>query len=144
MELSKEFAFVGLVAIQHTLTLTWMGLRVGGTRKKFQIKYPTMYACVGEGNIKDEKALAEYNCTQRGHQNTLEGTPTFLTLLFLASLSFPTFAAMAGSIYSASRIFYFLGYRTGDPKKRARGNFGYLGLISLLGLAIGTCVKPFL
>ena len=36
------------------------------------------------------------------------------------------------------RIFYALGYSTGDPKKRMQGSFGYLGILVLLGTAIGS------
>lgn len=144
MELSKETAFAGIVAIEYCLTLTWMGIRVGAARRKYGVSYPTLYARVGDGNIKDEKQATEYNCVQRGHQNTVENSPTFLILLLLASIGFPTYAAVAGQVWVLSRIAYFLGYCTGDPKRRNRGTFGYLGLISLLVLAVTTCVKPFL
>ncbi|EGD72836.1 microsomal glutathione S-transferase 3 [Salpingoeca rosetta] len=144
MELSKEYAFVGLVTIEYALVIAWMAHRVGKARRKFQVAYPTMYARIGDGNIKDEKALLEYNCTQRAHQNSVENSPTFLSLLALASVSFPTYAAIAGQIWIVARIAYFGGYCTGDPKKRLRGTFGYIGLIGLLGMALATCIKPFL
>ena len=38
------------------------------------------------------------------------------------------------------RIVYALGYSTGEPKARAKGAFGYLGLLTLLGCAVHTAI----
>jgi hypothetical protein len=48
------------------------------------VKYPNLYA--SKENCEDEKSIRLFNCVQRGHQNSLEILPTFLTLLVLAGL----------------------------------------------------------
>eukprot|EP01147_Barroeca_monosierra_P010011 gene10011-2185_t len=144
MQLSKEFAYVGLVSVEYAFVTIWMGMRVGNARRKFGVKYPTMYATVGVGGVKDEKSANQFNCIQRGHQNTLETTPTFFILLVLASLSYPLYAAIAGQVWVMSRVVYFLGYSSGDPQKRLRSVFGYVGLLGLLGMSLATCIQPLL
>jgi glutathione S-transferase len=52
----------------------------------------------------------------------------FLALLVVAGLKYPIAAALAGAIYLVGRIVYFAGYSCGDPQKRLRGSFMYLGL----------------
>jgi len=44
------------------------------------------------------------------------------------------FSSLGGLIWIAGRVAYAKGYYTGDPKKRARGTFGVVGMI-MLGLA---------
>ena len=41
----------------------------------------------------------------------------------------PRFSAVSCSIYVLGRILYTLGYVTGEPKKRNRGQVGYIGII---------------
>merc|ERR1719334_1482191 len=60
----------------------------------------------------------EFNCVQRAHQNTLEGYPSFLMLLFVGGLQYPKCVAAFGALYQISRVCYALGYYSGDPKKR--------------------------
>lgn len=43
-----------------------MGFKVMGARKKFNVKFPDLYAS------KDNPDAEAFNCVQRGHQNTLE------------------------------------------------------------------------
>lgn len=134
LELKPEFGFVLLVLLFGALTVNgWMSVQVGGARKKYNVKYPTMYA--DEATNKDAKL---FNCYQRAHQNTLENYPTFLTLLLPSGLRFPITAAVAGFVYLLGRIAYFKGYATGDPSKRMNGSFQYLGLFTLMG-----CVGRF-
>lgn len=52
----------------------------------------------------------------------------FLALLVVAGLKYPITAAAAGAVYLIGRIVYFAGYSSGDPQKRLRGSFMYLGL----------------
>jgi glutathione S-transferase len=62
-----------------------------------------------------------FNCVQRGHQNTLEALPLFLiSQLLLASL-YPLTAAGTIAFWTVGRIIYFLGYAKGDPNKRLPG-----------------------
>jgi hypothetical protein len=51
---------------------------------------------------------------------------------------------LAGALWIAGRIAYARGYATGDPKKRANGNFHYLGMVGLLLLASKTALDVVL
>ena len=62
----------------------------------------------------------KFNCTQRGHQNSLENQPIFLSLLLTAGLRFPVTAAIAGASYLIGRVIYMESYATGDPAARYR------------------------
>ena len=101
MELSKETAFAGIVAIEYCLTLTWMGIRVGAARRKYGVSYPTLYARVGDGNIKDEKQATEYNCVQRGHQNMFETFPSVVSMVLVAGLKVPLHSPTLDGSFSA-------------------------------------------
>ncbi|XP_065302599.1 glutathione S-transferase 3, mitochondrial-like [Dermacentor albipictus] len=122
----REYGYVVLVGVGSAIVNTWLAVRVGSARKRFDIKYPTMYS---DTNI-------AFNCIQRSHQNFLENYPQFLMLLFLGGLEYPKFAACSGLVYLAGRIVYAIGYSTGDPSKRMRGSFQYFGLFALLGLTV--------
>lgn len=99
-------------------------------RKKFGVKYPAMYA------TGDTPAANQFNCTQRGHQNSLESLPSFLALLLVAGVRFPVTATIAGVVYNVGKVAYFNGYATGDPDKRLRGGFSYFGYFTLIGAVI--------
>jgi len=118
----REFGYVVLVAIASAIMIIWMGIQVGKARKKFKVNYPTMYSADND----------HFNCYQRAHQNTLEGYPTFLFLLFLGGLEMPVFAALAGVVFILGRIQYATGYYTGDPKNRMRGMYSMLAVLALL------------
>ncbi|KAL4426527.1 hypothetical protein ABPG77_008385 [Micractinium sp. CCAP 211/92] len=106
----------------------WMGMKVGQARRKYEVKYPALYAPAGHKNEK------EFNCIQRAHQNSLENLPTLYALLLTAGVRFPISAAVAGAVALLGRIVYFNGYSTGDPKNRQRGGFLHLGVIALMGM----------
>ena len=75
--------------------------------------------------------------------NTLEALPAFLALLLLAGVRTPMPAAFAGAVWIVGRVIYFIGYSTGDPKKRMRGafhNFGFLALLIMAGTSAGRLV----
>ncbi|ODM98649.1 Microsomal glutathione S-transferase 3 [Orchesella cincta] len=79
------------------------------------------------------KAYQVGKARKEAHQNTLEQMPTFLSLLTFGGLEMPVFTAIGGAIWIAGRVAYAKGYYTGDPKKRMKGAFGYIGLLMILG-----------
>ena len=126
-------------------------------------QYPTMYVS------ETDKERQIFNCYQRtrgplphppgplpnpltllplallyatgSHQNYLEQIATFISVLAMGSVFYPTAAAALGTVYLLGRVFYARGYQTGDPKKRGQGSFGYVGLIGLLGLSVHALLK---
>ncbi|XP_077869338.1 glutathione S-transferase 3, mitochondrial-like [Saccoglossus kowalevskii] len=59
-----------------------------------------------------------FNCVQRGHQNALEMHPAYLVFQILAGLQYPVSCVRP------------------NPEKRLRGEYGYLGLLSLVGMSL--------
>jgi glutathione S-transferase len=86
--------------------------------------------------VGDSPEAKKFNCTQRGHQNSLETLPSFLALLLVAGARYPVTAAIAGVVYNAGKIVYFNGYASGDPSKRMRGAFSYFGFFTLIGAVV--------
>jgi len=118
-------------AIFHLFVLQWLAMCVNGARVKFNVAWPTLYVESTHVNA------TAYNCAQRAHQHVLEQTHTLLVLLLIASLDFPLTAGVASALFSFSKIVgNVFGYSSGDAKKKDRGAFGYLGLLSLFGLSM--------
>ncbi|XP_052087290.1 microsomal glutathione S-transferase 3-like isoform X1 [Mytilus californianus] len=128
--LPSDFGYVILTSIASIFVLMWKGFQVGKARTKYEVPYPKMYS-------DDDR----FNCVQRAHQNTLENYPQFLILLIFGGLTFPKLSAAAGMVWIVGRVFYALGYYSGDPKKRMRGAFAYIGLLALLVFSIITALK---
>ncbi|XP_033121040.1 microsomal glutathione S-transferase 3-like isoform X2 [Anneissia japonica] len=106
--------------------VTYLGAKVGQARKKYGVKYPLMY---------DSKEPM-FNCYQRAHQNTLEQIPYFLLFLLLGGIQHPGVCIVCGLIWIVSRLSYAFGYYTGDPEKRLKGVYGYIGLFGLIAATI--------
>ncbi|KAH7414587.1 hypothetical protein KP509_14G000700 [Ceratopteris richardii] len=90
-----------------------------------------------ESQMYEDKEDSVFNCYQRAHQNTLESYPAFIALLLSSGLGYPLTASTFGMIWVVGRVFYSLGYYSGDPRKRMRGMWHMAGL---LGLLATTCV----
>lgn len=138
MELPKDYGFLAGTAVASWFTHhMYMAMKVMKARKKYEIKYPALYA--DKDNCPNEANRTAFNCTQRGHQNSLELLPTYLGLLTIAGLKHPVTASAFGCLYLAGRVAYMEGYSTGNPDKRV--NIGTaIGYIGLFGL-VGTCIK---
>ncbi|XP_057808399.1 uncharacterized protein LOC131022868 [Salvia miltiorrhiza] len=124
----REYGYVVLVLVLYCFINFWMTAQVGRARKRYNVSYPTLYA--SEADNKDAKL---FNCVQRGHQNSLEMLPMFLSLMILGGIRHPVIAASLGVVYCISRIFYFKGYSTGDPQKRLSiGKYSFLAIFGLM------------
>lgn len=113
--------------------LSWQSILVGVARKRAGIAYPQMYA--EQTECKSNPAALQFNCTQRAHQNTLESAPVFVLGTIVTGLKYPVVAAALGSGFIVGRVIYTLGYKTGNPDKRAPGFL--IGNLSSIGLLFG-------
>lgn len=64
-----------------------------------------------------------------------------LMLLFIGGLKHPVASAASSVVWSLGRIAFANGYATGDPEKRTRGSFLYIGLLTLLGTTVSTALS---
>ncbi|CAG8586121.1 9469_t:CDS:2 [Acaulospora morrowiae] len=139
IEISRDYGYVIVTGIASLFMTTYLGVKVGSARKKAMVPYPNMYASREESE-KDRNKLI-FNCYQRAHQNTLENYPQFLFTLLIGGLKYPLLSSIGGGIYILGRLMYAWGYQTGDPTKRHRGTFGYIGTLILGGTSIATAVS---
>ncbi|XP_048860668.1 microsomal glutathione S-transferase 3b isoform X2 [Brienomyrus brachyistius] len=129
--LPERFGFVIFTFVYSLAMLMYLAVKVGAARKKYDIKYPTMYS---------EKEQM-FNCIQRAHQNTLEVYPQWLIFQTIAGLVYPTSASVLGVIWVTSRFSYAWGYYTGNPARRMNGAYGYVGFFGVVILSIAVALQ---
>ncbi|XP_010877546.1 microsomal glutathione S-transferase 3b [Esox lucius] len=129
--LPSSFGYVILTYLYSWFMLSYLGFKVGGARKKYDVKYPTMYSDTNQ----------VFNCIQRAHQNTLEIYPQWLVFQTIAALVYPISASVLGAIWVTSRFSYAWGYYTGDPAKRMNGVYGYIGYLGVIILSISVALQ---
>ncbi|KAF7726536.1 Microsomal glutathione S-transferase 3 [Apophysomyces ossiformis] len=127
----KEYGYVLSAAAITSFYVFSLGFDVAKARKAAGVPYPYAYAERAEAEKDPKKHI--FNCAQRAHQNTLEQLPLFTTLLLVGGIRHPEISAGAAAVWVLGRIVYAKNYISGDVKKRTRGSFGLLGLLTLLG-----------
>ncbi|KAG0339266.1 Microsomal glutathione S-transferase 3 [Podila humilis] len=130
--IAPEYGYTIAVSIASQVLLTVLGARVGTYRKVADVPLPSAYADAADAKADKKKHL--FNCYQRVHQNTLEGYTGFMSTLLIAGLRYPIAAPVLGMVWIVGRIFYSMGYTSGDPNKRVLGAFGHIGDLGLIGL----------
>ncbi|KAF9586668.1 Microsomal glutathione S-transferase 3 [Lunasporangiospora selenospora] len=128
--LSPDYGYTIATTVISTVLVTVLGHRVGGYRKVANVPLPNMYAEASEAKADKKKMI--FNCYQRVHQNTLEGYSSYLVSLLIAGLQYPRASAALGLIWCLGRVFYSIGYTSGDPQKRMWGAWGHIGDMGLL------------
>ena len=104
----------------------WMSWMVVAARKKYNVKYPTLYAATNS---------SPFNCIQRAHQNSLETFPGVMLLLVLGAAVNPRRAALAAIGWGVARVVYFFGYASGNPEGRLPGvALSYAAVLTLMHL----------
>ena len=130
-----DLHLVSIVTLLALLTYFWMGMRVGGARKRSGIAAPAM-----GGDPVLERHL-------RVQGNTLEWLPIFIPSLWLFAFYWDdTVAALLGLAWIVGRVLYALGY-VADPKKRETGFLiqalsAAVLLFGALGKAIWMVLQP--
>jgi len=138
----KWVALVGVVA--PTVLTSWQVTKVISTRKKAGIKYPQLYAEKAE--CEASKDAQVYNCAQRSHANTLEYLPQIIAAILFSGIRHAIAAAALGTGWVIGRVFYTIGYTSGDPSKRGQGlaASSTLSAIGLLVLSSYSVAEMFL
>ena len=129
------FVFAGLFStILANFSLTGIVIKA---RKKYGIKYPTLYATAQDidekgGKCKNQADVDAYNSAQRCHQQTSENIATIQLCGALNGLLFPRFAGACLMLYSVGRFLYGRGYASKGPEgRRLGGGISHLGDIPL-------------
>uniref|UniRef100_A0A7S0DWH9 Glutathione transferase n=1 Tax=Hanusia phi TaxID=3032 RepID=A0A7S0DWH9_9CRYP len=112
MEIPDTYGFVMSTAALAAGMVQWKAIQVSVARKKYGVEYPIMY---------EDKQDSQFNFVQRGHQNTLEYLPSFMTLLMLNGLMAPISTSILGSAWIAARVVYIIGYSSDGPQGRIPG-----------------------
>ncbi|KAJ3270712.1 hypothetical protein HDV01_007468 [Terramyces sp. JEL0728] len=139
VELHSDHGYTVLALIATQFVLIYLGMQVYDARKVANVPYPNLYAS-GEEAEKDRKKHV-FNCTQRGHHNTLESIPSFLILFGISSIEYPKLAALSGVGYLVSRIIYAIGYSSGIPDRRYWG--GALTGVPMLTLLVCSLLTAY-
>lgn len=102
----QTHAYAAIVTLVALLVYVWMGVRVGGARKKSGIAAPTM-----TGDPELERHI-------RVQANTLEWLPIFLPSLWLFAYFWNDMvAAGLGVVWIVGRVLYALGYAKAADKR---------------------------
>lgn len=102
---------VAIVTLVSGPVVFGMALTVARMHRKTGIRAPVM-----TGDPRLERAV-------RGHLNTVEWAPIFLSSMWLFAVYWSaTWAAALGAIWLVARVVYFIGYLA-DPAKRFWGFF---------------------
>ncbi|OJA16158.1 hypothetical protein AZE42_00020 [Rhizopogon vesiculosus] len=142
MSLPVGYGYIPASLMSIGWVLMWQTFMVGRYRKRAGINYPQMYAEKAEAE--GSEAALRFNCMQRAHQNTLESVPLVFLSTVVAGLKYPVLAAALCATYSAARIIYTVGYKTGQPKRRTFGSlFGSVSTLGLFGSATYAAYQLF-
>ena len=122
----------------HVFVMQWLAFCVINARIRYNVPWPFLYA------DKSHPDAIPYNCAQRAHQHFLEQTFMVGILMPVAATAYPFSAGACTLFFTASKIVgNVLGYGSGKASRRNWGAFGYLGLVTLLGLAVFATAKKF-
>ncbi|CAG8554006.1 7655_t:CDS:2, partial [Diversispora eburnea] len=113
-------------------------------RRKAGVPYPLMYATAEESKNDYKKMI--FNCHQRAHlvsifisQYNIQYIAHFEDIV-INRLKYPILSSIGGGIFIMGRLVYAWGYQTGDPSKRLRGAFSYIGLFTLVGTSVASAI----
>ena len=125
--LPRNYGYVFAVLGASTIMNGYLTSLVLMARKKYGVKYPTLYAPPGH------KYEAEFNSVQRSHQNTLETYAIVMLQMCACGFVYPITSAVCGGLWVLGRIIYGYGYSSGGPSGRhVGGAISHLGDIPLI------------
>ena len=138
LDVPSDYGYVVMVVGAGSFIVSQaMGVPVMAARKKFDVKYPNLYAVPGY-----HKEADAFNRVQRGHQNMFESLSPVMAMTLLGGLKYPRLNAAAFALYLGGSYLYQKGYAdTTLEVKTARykkgGGIKWIGVL----VALGSCVS---
>ena len=106
LDVPSDYGYVVLmVGAGSFIVTTMMGGPVMAARKKYDVKYPNLYATPGF-----HKEADAFNRVQRGHQNMYESLSSVMAMTLLGGLKYPKLNAAGFALYLLGSYFYLKGY----------------------------------
>ena len=106
IEVPAHYGWVVLGAgVAPVITSMMLSGKVMAARQAYNVQYPNLYAVPGF-----HKQADEFNRVQRGHQNYLENTDSYVIMTLLGGLKHPIACAVGTLCYCAGCYLYMLGY----------------------------------
>merc|ERR1711976_561259 len=128
IEVPDHYGWVVLGAgVLPVMTSMFLSGFVMSAIKQFNVQYPNLYAVPGF-----HKQADEFNRVQRGHQNYLENTDSYVIMTLLGGLKHPIACAIGTVLYCVGCYLYLKGYSDAElDVKDARYKKG--GVIKWIG-----------
>ena len=115
------YPYTALVLIAALVVYTWMGMRVGAARGKYNVQAP------------NEDGPPEFRRVFRAHMNTLEQLVLFIPALVLfASAWGDVLAAIIGAFWPIGRIAFAFGYYKAADKRGPGFGISFVASVILL------------
>mmetsp|Transcript_25321 Transcript_25321/g.53489 ORF Transcript_25321/g.53489 Transcript_25321/m.53489 type:complete len:153 (+) Transcript_25321:89-547(+) len=106
IEVPPEYGWVVLGAgVAPVITSMYLSGFVMEARKKFDVKYPNLYAVP-----KYHEKADEFNRVQRGHQNYLENATSYSIMTLLGGLKHPITCAVGSVFFCVGSVLYLKAY----------------------------------
>ncbi|KAH9081548.1 hypothetical protein EDB83DRAFT_555043 [Lactarius deliciosus] len=138
LNLPKSYPWVVAAIFSIVPVVQWQMTLVVQARERAGIHYPQLYAEKAEQMASMDAML--FNCVQRAHQNTLENVPPMVLSTLISAIRYPKLAAVGCGIWSLSRVFYTLGYSTGEINERYPGFISSIYVQLLMSVLAGKVV----
>jgi len=127
-----DYGYIIITSVLIFILNIYLSIKVGQARKKYDVKYPTMY----------DPTKPEFDNVQRGHQNFLEFLPFFLMFLFIGGIYYPLTVSVCGVLQIIGRVMFAQGYASKGPEGRSYGGiFRYPPLLIKLICTIMVALK---
>ncbi|KAH9163212.1 hypothetical protein EDB89DRAFT_579137 [Lactarius sanguifluus] len=135
INLPTSFPWVVAAIYSIVPVVQWQMTLVVQAREKAGIPYPQLYAEKAEQMASMDAMLFNW-----AHQNTLENVPPMVLSTLISAIRYPKLAAIGCGIWSLSRVFYTLGYSTGEINERYPGFISSIYVQLLMSVLAGKVV----
>ena len=114
-----------------------------GTPRYYGPKEEETGVAPGVGPLITDDEAYYFNCVQRGHQNTLEGSALVCGMAII-SWGFPIISGFAFALWVFSRVLYLLAYSRGHGSRHAAVPYYLVSVLTLCATTLATGIYIFM